>query len=419
MTAERVSKAWSKAWRAIRDSVTQADADPELAARIAEQARRQAPVVWLIGKVQSGKTSIVHAITGHPAAEIGAGYKPCTRTARVFDFPEDVPVIRFLDTSGFGEVGYDPAGDIAELEPKAHVVLAVARAMDPEQREVLEVLRAVRRRHPDWAVVLAQTTLHEGYRDARDHPRYEDLAAAPDLDDLRRALALQAAEFRALPGRGAVHCVPIDLTRPEEGFEDPSFGLEALLDALEQAGSAGMRTILESLRAGDRDERAAKARPHILGYAAAAGAADFVPLIGWVGVPTIQGKMLHTIARIYDLRWDARTMRRFAASLGTGTAMRIGIGLGTRQLAKLVPVYGQTVGAAAAGASSFAVTYALGRAACYFLRAERGGRNDADGVARIYRESLHEAFDIVRARRRSQRSRSTAPNSAHVPPRAG
>jgi uncharacterized protein (DUF697 family) len=383
--------------------VTQADSDPALGARIAQQARQQAPVVWLVGKVQSGKTSIVHAITGHPAAQIGAGYKPCTRTARVFDFPEDAPVIRFLDTSGFGEVGYDPGADVAELEGKAHVVLAVARAMDPEQREVLEVLRAVRGRHPDWAIVLAQTTLHEGYPDGIDHPRYEDLSTAPRLHDLRRALAHQAAEFRALPGRGAVHCVPIDLTRPEEGFEDPSFGLEALLDALEESGSAGMRAILESLRVGDRDVRAAEARPHILGYAVAAGATDFVPLIGWVGVPTIQGKMLHTIARIYGLRWEARTMRRFAASLGTGTALRIGIGLGARQLAKLVPGYGQTVGAAAAGASSFAVTYALGRAACYFLRAERGGREDAEGVARIYRESLHEAFDIVRARRKSAR----------------
>ncbi|HEU4617029.1 MAG TPA: GTPase [Gammaproteobacteria bacterium] len=396
MVAERLTKTW----RALRDAIAGSAADAELADKIAEQARREAPVVWLVGKVQSGKTSIVHAITGHPAAEIGAGYKPCTRTARVFDFPEDAPVIRFLDTSGFGEVGYDPAEDVAELERKAHVVLAVARAMDPEQRKVLDVLRAVRRRHPDWAVVLAQTTLHEGYPEGGDHPRYEDLGAAPGLDDLRRSLEHQADAFRALPGRGAVYCVPIDLTPPEEGFNDPSFGLGALLEALEHAGSAGMASILESLRARDHDARAARARPHILGYAAAAGASDVLPLIGWVGVPTIQGKMLHTIARIYGLRWDARTLRRFAASLGTGTVARIGIGLGARQLAKLVPGYGQTVGAAAAGAGSFAVTYALGRAACYFLRIAKVGGDDSSGVARIYRESLREAFDLVRSRSR-------------------
>jgi uncharacterized protein (DUF697 family) len=389
MVAERVASTW----RAIRAAVSGPDD------KIAEQARREAPVVWLVGKVQSGKTSIVHAITGHPAAEIGAGYKPCTKTARVFDFPDDAPVIRFLDTTGLGEVGYDPAADVAELERKAHVVLAVARAMDNAQHELLDVLRAVRSRHPDWAVVLAQTTLHEGYPRGGDHPLYEDLGGAPGLEDLRRSLALQAAAFQALPGRGAVHCVPIDFTPPEEGFNDPHFGLGALLDALEHAGSSGMAAILESLRARDYDARAARARPHILGYALAAGASDVVPLIGWVSVPTIQGKMLHTIARIYGLHWDTRTIGRFAASLGTGTVMRIGIGFGARQLGKLVPGYGQTVGAAAAGATSFAVTYALGRAACYFLRVAKVGRVDADGVARVYRESLREAFDIVRARR--------------------
>ena len=34
-----------------------------------------------------------------------------------------------------------------------------------------------------------------------------------------------------------------------------------------------------------------------------------------------------------------------------------------RQLVKLIPVYGQTAGAAAAAAASFAATYALGKAA--------------------------------------------------------
>jgi uncharacterized protein (DUF697 family) len=405
----------TRTWRAIREAVLRPEAHPELDDAIAEKARQQAPVVWLIGKVQSGKTSIVHAITGHPQAEIGAGYKPCTRTARVFDFPEDAPVIRFLDTSGFGEVGYDPADDLAELERKAHVVLAVARAMDLEQSEVLEVLRAVRARHPDWAVVLAQTTLHGGYPDGRDHPAYEELGGAPGLEDLRRSLALQAAAFEALPGRAEVYAVPVDLTPEDEGFNDPRFGLGALLDALEKAGSAGMRTILENLSAGDNDARAAEARPHILGYAAAAGASDVLPLIGWVSVPTIQGKLLHSIGRIYGLSWNARTMRRFAASLGTGTAVRIGLGLGTRQLAKLLPGYGQTLGAAAAGATSFAVTYALGRAACYYLGAARSGTEDAEGVARVYRESLREAFNIVRARK----SGPDAPEAAEEADRGG
>jgi uncharacterized protein (DUF697 family) len=407
MAGERLTRAW----RIIRRVVLNPEPDPERDNQIAELARERAPVVWLLGKVQSGKTSIIHAITGHPDAEIGRGYKPCTRTARVFDFPLDVPVIRFLDTSGLGEVGYDPTDDLAELERRAHVVLAVARAMDPQQGEVLAVLRAVRKRHPDWAVVLAQTSLHDGYPDRADHPPYQELSTAPGLDDLRRSLATQASPFDALPGQAPVYAVPIDLTRPEEGFSDPTFGLDALLDAVEKAGSAGMNTIIRNLSMRRATTRAGQARPHILGYALAAAATDVVPIMGFVTVPTIQGKMLHSIGRIYGVAWDQRALRQFAASLGTGTVLGIGLSLGARQLAKLVPVYGQTLGAAAAGATSFSVTYALGIAACYYLGAVRGGRGDAERVAQVYRESLQEALNMVRTRK-SQRPAWLEPGTA-------
>ena len=49
---------------------------------VVDQARGLAPVVWLVGKVQSGKTSIVGAITQNSDAEVGTGFKACTRTAR-------------------------------------------------------------------------------------------------------------------------------------------------------------------------------------------------------------------------------------------------------------------------------------------------------------------------------------------------
>jgi uncharacterized protein (DUF697 family) len=389
-----VADSLGRGWRVIRDVVLNPvpDADELIAAR----ARAEAPVVWLLGKVQSGKSAIVRAITGDPDVEIGAGYRPCTRRSRIYDVPADAPVIRFLDTVGFDEVGYDPAEELAELEGHAHVVLAVARAMDPQQDSLLRVLREVRRRHPDRAVVLAQTALHEGYPDGAEHPPYEALQTAPRLEDLRRCLAQQAAPFLELPGRGEIFVVPVDFTRAEDGYADTRFGFDALLDALERAGSAGMENLLRTLARRHPDPRADRARAHILGYAIAAGATDALPGVGVISVPTIQGKLLHSIARIYALPWDRRTLREFAASLGVGTLLGIGLSFGARQLAKLVPVYGQTVGAAAAGAAGFAVTWALGRAACYYLGTVRAGRGEMADVRRVYRESLQEAFELVR-----------------------
>ena len=75
----------------------------------------------------------------------------------------------------------------------------------------------------------------------------------------------------------------------------------------------------------------------------------------------------------------------FAAALGTGVAARMLAGLGIRQLIKFIPVYGQTAGLAASAATSFAVTYALGKAAVYFLSKRRIGSDDPAGVARAYR----------------------------------
>ncbi len=395
MALERMSKAW----RTVREVVLSPQPDRQLDSAISEQARVQAPVVWLLGKAQSGKTSIVRAITGHPRAEIGPGYKPCTRHSRIFDFPAAAPVIRFLDTRGLGEIDYDPAEALAELEQQAHAVVAVARAMDPQQEALLAALRAVRKRHPDWAVLLVQTCLHEGYPAGTDHPPYDELASAPGLEDLRRSQHRQLQAFEALPGNGPLYTVAVDLTQPQEGYGDPDYGLEALLDALTQAGSQSMEGILRRLGRRGGDAQLRQAHPHILGYAAAAAGSDLLPLVGLVSVPTVQGKLLHSLGRIYGLDWDRRTVREFAASLGLGTVAGIGLSLGARQLAKLVPGYGQSVGAAAAAVTSFAVTYALGRAACYYLGNVRQGRHDAQGVARAYREALQEAFAMVRARK--------------------
>src|SRR6478752_7329465 len=136
---------------------------PETASPIADRARQFAPVVWLIGKVQSGNSSIVRVLTQSTQAEVGSGFRARTRMARVFDFPADAPIIRFLDTRGLGEATYDPAEDIAFCEGRSHLILAVAKAMDQQQSAVLDVIAAARRAHPDWPVVVAQTSLHEGY----------------------------------------------------------------------------------------------------------------------------------------------------------------------------------------------------------------------------------------------------------------
>src|SRR5262245_61530030 len=172
---------------------------------IAAQARISAPVVWLLGKVQSGKSSIVRTLTGAGEAEIGEGFKACTRTARIFEFPSSAPVIRFLDTRGLGETHYDPAEDIAFSAAQAHLMLVVMKALDPAQHAVIEVVRSVAA-EKDWPIVVAQTGLHEGYPPGQGHRmpypfdhdgRPRDRSVVPP--DLARALDHQRRLFADLP----------------------------------------------------------------------------------------------------------------------------------------------------------------------------------------------------------------------------
>jgi uncharacterized protein (DUF697 family) len=377
-----------------------------------------APVVWLIGKVQSGKTSIIRAITHSTDAEIGNGFRPSTRTARVYDFPDTEPVLRFLDTRGLGEPGYDPAEDLAVSESSAHLILATMRAMDPRQDAVIEVLRLIRRRHPDWPVVVAQTSLHEAYPPGRGHTvpypfgaEASRTAADAVPVELRRALAYQRSLLADLAGSQPPLFVPLDLTRPDDGLPPADYGLDELTEALARVAPAGLLAALGAMTGVAEDRRARKAHAIVMRHALAAAGGDLVPVpgAGAVAVSAVQALLLRKLGEIYATGWDLRACAELSAALGAGALVKMTSAFGLRQLAKLIPVYGQTAGAASAAAASFATTYALGKAAVYYLRRRRLGAPDKAGVARVYQDSLREAFRMARDERAAEQQRTARP----------
>jgi uncharacterized protein (DUF697 family) len=373
---------------------------------IAARAREFAPVVWLLGKVQSGKTSLIRVMTGCTAAEIGDGFRACTKTSRIFDFPEEAPLVRFLDTRGLGEAGYDPTEDLAFSEGQSHLVIVTMRALDAQQEAVVDVVRLIRRRHPEWPIVVVQTALHEGYRPGARHvlpypyatSDAATLSNAGVSPDLVRSLMRQRTLFDGVPGHAAIVFVPVDFTLPEDGWTPADYGHEALVAALQGVAPTAVVSALTNLTGATADALADHAHPHILGYATAAGAADLWPVAGIALVPAIQAKLMHALGAIYGIVWDRRALAEFASALGATTLLRVASGFGARELAKLVPVYGQTAGAAAAAGMSFATTYALGKAACYFLKRRKAGATDPAGVAQAYKDALGSALKLARER---------------------
>jgi uncharacterized protein (DUF697 family) len=416
--------------KTLKALFTRGDREKALRTHLEDLKRRTpVPVFWLFGKTQSGKTSIIKFLTGADDAEIGQGYQACTRYSRLYQFPApQTPLLSFLDTRGLDELGYEPTEDLARFNDEAHVVVVTVKVLDHAQENVLNHLRTIRRSKPSRPVLLALTCLHEAYPQ-QQHPPYPfgaahgelsapvvgekpipvipkagpndygtasfelDLAELPS-EDLRRSITEQRRRFEGLIDG----VVPIDLTRPEEGYAEPHYGGERLKQVLQAMLPAAYRQTLMTLELAThelRDIHARHALPFVVGYSALASAAGAIPVpfVDLVLLPGIQARMINDLAKIYGQPLSARRFIEIASSLGFGMLARQAV----RELAKLVPVVGVAVGAALAGAS----TFALGKAFCYYLGAVHQGHvPDIADLKRYYHEQLSQAQQAWRTKDR-------------------
>jgi len=332
------------------------------------------PVIWLLGKTGAGKTSVIRQLTGDSSAAIGNGFRPCTSTSSAYDFPAARPIVRFIDTRGLGEAEYDPETDVAELGTASHALLLVIRLDDPEQSAVLQLLQAIRKRFPHIGseAILAVYT-------GRDL-----LAGAAER---ARTLTHQQAALDAAWGSPVAHCV-VDFSAVSEELAAANGAAELralLVDKLPQLG-----LWLQQQRAGTAEQdNFQRLRPEVHWYAATAAASDAVPVVGLASVPLVQGKLLHSLALRYGTVWDRRSFSEFAGALGSTVALKYALSHGFRQLGKLIPGYGQLVGTALSMSVSYASTWAIGRAACYYLyQRQHGEIPDPQALQALYRDAL-------------------------------
>src|SRR5262245_5091966 len=379
-------------------------ADPEA---VRKRAQATAPVVWLLGKTGAGKTAIVAALTGDPRAEVGEGFAPCTRTAAFYDVPQEVPLLRFLDTRAIGEAEYHPANDIAWCQGRTHLLLIVMQAADPAQHTPLRVLRQARRRHPDWPVIVAQTGLHRLYPAGVGHPEQYPYKGGSDDEThagvshaLRQALAHQRRLFDGLPGRPP-RFVAIDFTVPEDGFPPHDFGLEMLLRTLEEAAPEAFEALHLARADALSDQIRTKARPLIYGYGAAAAGAGAVP-IPIVGVSSLAGIlaiMLRALAVRYAVAWTPGAFAQFGGAIGGGAIGWWTLRYGFREVLKLIPMVGAVAAGALNAAAAFAVTVGMGEAACVWLAYRRRGLTAPNSeVRRAFADGLEAGFSYAKSR---------------------
>ena len=333
------------------------------------------------GKTGAGKTAVIAALTGDPRAEIGPGFEPCTRTAAFYDVPAEVPLLRFLDTRGLGEAGYDPASDISWCEEQSHLLLVVMQVADPAQQVVLRALQQARRRHPEWPLVVAQTGLHRLYPAGMGHPTPYPFTGGPEDEThaalphpLRQALAHQRTLFDDLRGPPP-RFVPIDFTLPEDGYSPQDYGLEMLWRALEEAGPRAFEALHRARAEAETDRIRATARPLIYGFGAAAAGAGAVPvpIVGIGGLAGVIAMTLRSLAARYGVAWTPRTFAQFSGAVGGGALAWWTLRYGLREMLKLIPLVGTVAASALNAAAAFAVTVGIGESACVWLAYQRRG----------------------------------------------
>jgi uncharacterized protein (DUF697 family)/predicted GTPase len=344
------------------------------------------PIIWLFGKTQSGKTSLIKFLTGAEEAEIGHGFKPCTRFSHRYNFPtSEAPLLTFLDTRGMDEPGYNPDEDLEQFDNLAHVVIVTIKALDHAQGSMLDHLRRIRGARPIRPVILVVTCLHEAYPQKQHVEPYPfgtgaDESRAPA--ELRWSLEEQYRRFDGLFDKA----VPVDITRPEDGFVNSNYGGDelktALLGSLPDAYRQTFLT-LEDIKRTLSDLYARQALPRIAGYSSLAATAGALP-VPWLDLlilPAIQSRMIFHLAKFYGQPLTAARFMEVVSTLGVGILIR----QASREVAKLIPYAGSVAGGVLAGAS----TFALGKAFCYYYRAVHQGHvPKAEELRRYYQEQL-------------------------------
>lgn len=381
-------------------------------ARAKAWVQAEAPIIWLLGKTQAGKTSIVAEITGQAYEEIGRGYRPMTRNSRLYAYPPEAPVLHFLDTRGLADrAGDSKAAEIVQAHQQAHLLLIVVRVDDLHIDEILTLAAETRRRQRQLPVLVAQTGLHRCYG---PHDRHAEPYPFDGSDDDRRRpgvptaltdpMIAQRRLFDRLRGPAPLF-VPLDFTRPEQGIAPANYGAERLWELLDLAlpeASDRLRPRPASLQ----NLRAKAVLPWSM--AAATANAVPVPIAGGLASAGLQSAMVVHLAHQLGVAGDWKQLwGEFVSALGVGFLVGFGGNWTAQQVLKL----GLGWGTAIVASWTFATTWAVGEAALYYFSRKSAGQDpDRAELRQRYKEALNDArgryADLKRQQNQQQEDRS-------------
>lgn len=362
-------------------------------AEILHQVRSQLPITEaiLLGKPQTGKSSIIRGLTGVSAEIIGQGFRPHTQNTQRYYYPsEDLPLLIFTDTVGLGDSDHTSDSIIAELgtdlvqaSTRARILILTVKINDFAIASLHRTTQSLKEKYPDLPILLVITCVHELYPPAQgDHPPYP-----PVLEAITRPQGALEAQFQDLCDRSVV----IDFTLEGDGFEPVFYGLPALITALAEllpeAESQAMYQLLDQeLGQAIGDLYKQTARRYLLSFAIMAATLAAVPL-PFATMPVLtalQVSLVTLLGRLYGQTLTPSQAGGIVSAIAGGfVAQMVG-----RELIKFIPGFGSVVAASWAAA----YTWALGEGACVYFGDLLGGKKpDPDRIQQVMDEAFTQA----------------------------
>lgn len=363
-------------------------------AEILEAVRAKLPTTeaLLLGKPQTGKSSIVRGLTGVSTEIIGQGFRPHTQNTERYAYPsDDLPLLIFTDTVGLGDVKQDTSKIIEELtddlETKkelARVLILTVKINDFAVDSLQEIVQQLRKEYPQIPCLLAVTCLHEIYPTPEtEHPVYP-----PHFDELERAFEAIKESFKGLFDKAVL----IDFTLEEDGYEPVFYGLEALRDSLAdllpEAESKTIHQLLEDQQTSSELGNLYRdvGRRYILAFTVIAATIAAVPLpFATMPVLTVlEISMVSILGQLYGQTLTASQAGGIVSAIAGGfVAKAIG-----KELIKFIPGLGSVIAASWAAA----YTWALGEGACVYFGDLMGGKKpDPEKIQAVMQNAFEDA----------------------------
>ncbi|MEQ9671952.1 YcjF family protein [Coleofasciculus sp. G2-EDA-02] len=363
-------------------------------AKILASVREELPTTQalLIGKPQSGKSSIVRGLTGVSAEIVGQGFRPHTQYTERYAYPSnDLPLLIFTDTVGLGDVNRETpiiiqelAGELEQDTHRARILILTVKINDFATDTLRQVAEQLQEEYPQIPCLLAVTCLHELYpADVVDHPAYP-----PEYEEVNRAFAAIQDTFKGLYNRA----VMIDFTLEEDEYNPVFYGLEAVSDALaELLPEAESRAISQLLAQGDASQQLGNlyrdvGRRYILSFSIMAATLAAVPL-PFATMPVLTALQVSLVGLLGKLYGQTLTPSQaggvVSAIAGGFVAQAVG-----RELIKFLPGLGSAIAASWAAA----YTWALGEGACVYFGDLMGGKKpDPQKIQSVMQEAFQSA----------------------------